>query len=846
MTATEHPDPMRPDHRARGRLRVYLGAAPGVGKTYAMLDEGRRRRDRGVDVVVGLVETHGRVHTAALVDGLEVVPRAQVRYRGAQLTEMDVAAVLARAPQVALVDELAHTNVPGVRHARRWQDVEELLDAGIDVVTTVNIQHLESLNDVVEAVTGVRQQETVPDRVVRRADQIELVDMSPEALRRRLAHGNVYRAEKVDAALGNYFRVGNLTALRELALLWTADRVEDALETYRHQHGIHDTWPTRERIVVAVTGGPESETLIRRAARIAQRTSGSEVLALHVLRGDGLTAASPEALTGHRGLVESLGGTWHAVLGDDVADAVLDFARGVNASQIVLGATRRTRLAGLVSPGIGPRVVDGSQDIDVLIVTHEHAGTGRRAPVRRSALTRRRVVAGWVLAVLGPALLTIAVRAGDGSDALSVVLMLVLALTVAVALVGGLVPALVAAVTGGLLSNYLFAPPVYTWTIAEPHNALAIVVLVAVAVAVSAVVDLAARRTLEAARNRAEAGALTTIAGTVLRGGDDAVPAMLEQLRESLQANAVTLDVREDHAWRAIFAARHPGGAEATGSGHTVHVTEDVRLDVRGPAPTSQGYRLAAVVGQHAQAALERDRLRTEAGAARQERERGAMRTALLAAVSHDLRTPLASIKAGVTALRTSGEHIPAADQRQLLADVDHEADRLQLLIDNLLDMSRLDIGAVTPRREPVALDELIPRAVDAVPHGAVTLDVPETLPLVHADAGLLERALANIVENAVRYSPEGAPPTVRAQQLGSDLVILVVDQGPGVPDDRKAQMFAAFQRLGDAPQGHGVGLGLAVARGFVTANGGTLEAQDTPGGGLTMVITVPLGGGTR
>ncbi|MFC0705063.1 MULTISPECIES: sensor histidine kinase KdpD [Cellulomonas] len=853
MTTTEHP---KAEHASpvpavaagtqpcgRGRLRVYLGAAPGVGKTYAMLDEGRRRLDRGVDVVIGLVETHGRVHTAELVDALEVVPRRQVQHRGADFTEMDIDSVLARAPQVALVDELAHTNIPGSRNTKRWQDVEELLAAGIDVVTTVNIQHLESLNDVVQAITGVRQQETVPDQVVRRAEQIELVDMSPEALRRRLAHGNVYQAEKVDAALSNYFRVGNLTALRELALLWTADRVEDALETYRHEHGIHDTWPTRERIVVAVTGGPESETLIRRAARIAQRTSGSEVLALHVLRGDGLTGASPQALTGHRGLVESLGGTWHVVLGEDVADAVLAFARGVNASQIVLGATRRTRLAAVLSPGIAPRVVNGSGDIDVLIVTHERAGHGRRAPARRSALTRRRVISGWVLAILGPVLLAMSVLSTNAADALSVVLMLFLALTVAVALVGGLIPALVAAVTGGLLSNYLFAPPVHTWTIAEPHNALAIVVLVAVAVAVSAVVDLAARRTVEAARNRAEAGALTTIAGTVLRGGDDAIPAMLEQLRESLQLNAVTLLVRENNTWLDRVHAYPIAADESnpTAPGHTVNVTDDVRLNLHGPAPTSQGYRLAVVVGQHAQAALERDRLRTEAGAAREERERGAMRTALLAAVSHDLRTPLASIKAGVTALQTSGEHIPVPDQRQLLADIDHEADRLQLLIDNLLDMSRLDIGAVTPRREPVTMDELIPRAVDAVPHGAVILAVPETLPLVHADAGLLERALANIVENAVRYSPQGAPPTIRAEHLGSELVIRVVDRGPGVPDDRKAQMFAAFQRLGDTPQGHGVGLGLAVARGFVTANGGTLEAQDTPGGGLTMVITLPL-----
>lgn len=851
---TAQPGPPRPGDRRRGRLRVYLGAAPGVGKTYAMLDEGRRRRERGVDLVVGLVETHGRAHTAALLDGLEVVPRRTVRHRGTDHTELDVDAVLARRPDVALVDELAHTNAPGSARAKRWQDVEELLRAGIDVVTTVNVQHLESLNDVVESITGVRQQETVPDEVVRRADQIELVDMSPEALRRRLAHGNVYQADTVDAALASWFRVGNLTALRELALLWTADRVEDALETYRHQHGIRDSWPARERIVVAVTGGPESETLVRRAARIAQRTSGTEVLALHVLRGDGLAGVAPEALVGLRTLVESLGGSWHAVLGDDAAEAVLDFARGVNATQVVLGATRRRGLAALLSPGIGSRVVNGSGDIDVLIVTHEHASHGRRTAPRRGALTRRRLVGGWVLAALGPPLLALGVRAVEGTGALSLALMLFLALTVGVALVGGLAPALATAVVGGLLSNYLFAPPVGTWTVAEPQHALAIVVLVAVAVAVSAVVDLAARRTLEAARSRAEAGALTTIAGTVLRGGDDAVPVMLAQLRESLHLRGVTLLLRDGDGWRAAASAGETGGAgdvpddvpgdvpgDVPHDVPTVRVSDDLALALVGPAPSPQGYRLAGAVGQHVQAALERDRLGAEARQTRRERERGAMRTALLAAVSHDLRTPLASIKAGVTALRTSGAMIPQDEQAELLADVDHEADRLQLLIDNLLDMSRLDIGAVAPRRERVALDELVPRAVDAVPDGGVVIDVPETLPLVDADAGLLERALANVVENAVRYSPPGSPPTVRAQCVGPDVVVRVVDRGPGVPDDEKTRMFGAFQRLGDAPQGHGVGLGLAVARGFVEANGGTLEAEDTPGGGLTMVLTLPL-----
>lgn len=822
----------------RGRLRVYLGAAPGVGKTYAMLDEGRRRRDRGVDVVVGLVETHDRPQTAALLEGLEQVPRQTLEYRGVTFTEMDLDAVLARRPTVALVDELAHTNVPGSRNAKRWQDVEELLAAGIDVVTTVNIQHLESLNDVVTAITGVQQQETLPDEVVRRADQIELVDMSPEALRRRLAHGNVYRAEKVDAALANYFRVGNLTALRELALLWTADRVEDALEEYRREHGIEATWPTRERIVAAVTGGPESGTLIRRAARIAQRGSGGELLALHVLRSDGLAGLPPDSLVRLRTQVESLGGSWHTVVADDVADAVLDFSRGVNASQILLGATRRSRMAAVLAPSVANEVIRGSGEMDVLVVTHEHAGRGRLRPPPRGVLGRRRLLLGWLLALVGPPLLAVGLRTAGGTDALPTVLMLFLALTVAVAIVGGLVPALVAALVGGLLSNYLFTPPVQTWTIAEPQNALAIVVLLAVAVAVSVVVDLAARRTAEAARARTEADTLTSIAGSVLRGGD-AVPSMLEQVRETLQLAAVALEARDDESktWRVVQVA---GTLPPSGDDHVVAISGDLRMRLWGRPLSGEELRLAAAVGQQADAVLERDRLRAEAHASRAERERGATRTALLAAVSHDLRTPLAAIKAGISALRTA-PGVSRHDRDALLADVSHQADRLQLLIDNLLDLSRLDAGAVTPRLERVALDEVVPRAVDAVPASAVDIDVPETLPLVTTDAGLLERALANVIENAVRYSPEGTGVRVSAQRVQDAVVVRVVDHGPGVPDDRKAQMFTAFQRLGDAPKGHGLGLGLAVARGFVEANGGRIEAEDTPGGGLTMVITLPL-----
>ncbi|MBZ2195359.1 sensor histidine kinase [Occultella gossypii] len=837
MTDRDEPDAAG----QRGRLRVYLGASAGVGKTYAMLDEGRRRLGRGVDVVVGLVETHGRAHTAALLDGLEVVPRRELGHRGAEFTEMDLDAVLARAPQVALVDELAHTNVPGSRNAKRCGDIEELLAAGIDVVTTVNIQHLESLNDVVASITGVRQQETIPDEIVRRADQIELVDMSPESLRRRLAHGNVYPAEKIDAAMSNYFRLGNLTALRELALLWTADRVDEALEAYRKDHDIAEPWAARERLVVAVTGGTETETLVRRAARIAQRGSRGEFLAIHVLRSDGLTGVAPGSLGRHRTLVESLGGSWHTVLSDDVPGAVLDFARSVNANQILLGVTRRGRVAGAVAPGVAARVVEGSGEIDVLVVTHERARTGSRRRPPRGLLTRRRTLLAWTMALAGPPLLSWIGTSMGELDSFPTVLMLFLTLTVGVALVGGLRPALLSAVLGGLLSNFLFAPPVRTWTIDEPQHALAIGILLAVAVSVSAVVDLAARRTLEAGRARAEADALTSVAGAVVRARD-AVPAVLEQLRETLGARGVAL-VRTGAGstrWQILErSSGEPPGAPDQASA-TVQIDDGLTLGLSGRTLSAGQVRFVGAVGQYLSSLLEREELRSQARAARAESERGAIRTALLAAVSHDLRTPLTSIKAGITALRSSPQITPQ-DRRILLADVEDETDRLQSLIDNLLDMSRIDAGVVTAHLDPVALDEVVPLAARAVPTSAVEIDVPEDLPLLRADAGLLERALANLIENAVRHTAPGTRVRVVAEHAGPSLMIRVVDRGPGVPDEKKDQMFAAFQRLGDVPRGQGLGLGLAVARGFIEANGGTLEAEDTPGGGLTMIATLPL-----
>ncbi|MEU0398413.1 sensor histidine kinase KdpD [Streptomyces sp. NPDC006208] len=828
---------------ARGKLRIYLGAAPGVGKTYAMLSEAHRRVERGTDCVVAFVEHHNRPRTEVMLHGLEQIPRQELEYRDTAFTEMDVDAVLRRAPAVALVDELPHTNVPGSRNAKRWQDVEELLAAGIDVITTVNIQHLESLGDVVESITGVRQRETVPDEVVRRADQIELVDMSPQALRRRMAHGNIYKADKVDAALSNYFRPGNLTALRELALLWTADRVDEYLQQYRGEHNIRSTWQARERIVVGLTGGPEGRTLIRRATRLAEKGAGGEVLAVYISRSDGLSSASPKELAVQRTLIEDLGGTFHHVVGEDIPQALLEFARGVNATQIVLGASRRKSWQYIFGPGVSATVaVRSGPDLDVHIVTHEEVARGRGLPVARGArLGRSRTIWGWLTAVAGPALLTLLLTNVQADLGLANDMLLFLTLTVAAALLGGLFPALASAAFGSLLLNYYFTPPLHRLTIADPKNIVAIVIFVSVAVSVASVVDLAARRTQQAARLRAESEILSFLAGSVLRG-ETSLEALLERVRETFAMESVALLERESDVDPWSCAGSVGGGvppARPDDADVDMPVGDRMALALTGRVLPAEDRRVLGAFAAQAAVVLDRQRLVGQAEQARQLAEGNRIRTALLAAVSHDLRTPLAAIKASVTSLRSDDVEWSDEDEDELLASIEEGTDRLDHLVGNLLDMSRLQTGTVAPLIREIDLDEVVPMALGGVPEDSVLLDVPEDLPMVAVDPGLLERAVANIVENAVKYSPDGEPVLVSADAIGDRVEVRVVDRGPGVPDEAKERIFAPFQRHGDAPRGAGVGLGLAVARGFTEAMGGTLTAEDTPGGGLTMMLTV-------
>lgn len=819
----------------RGRLRIYLGAAPGVGKSYGMLDEGRRRAGRGTDVAVALVETHGRGPVESLLSGLHRIE--PLTLGDPRRSAVDVDAVLRRRPDVVLVDDLAATNPAGARHRKRWQDVVEILDGGVDVITTVNIEALESLSDVVASITGSPPADTVPDSVVRGADQIELVDMAPEALRRRVAHGNVYPPEQVDAAVSHYFRVGNLAALRELALLWLADRVEEGLERYRDDHGINALWSTRERLLVALTGGPESEVLLRRGARIASRGAGVELHAVHVAPTAG--GADAEDLARLRVLTEELGGTHHTVVADDPAQAVLDLARGLDATQVVVGASRRPRWRVLLGPGVSERITAGSEDIDVLVVPHPYVRRGTD-PRRSTALGRRRVLVGWLVALAGPVALSLALVPTRELSTLSLQAMSFLALTVGCALIGGLWPAVASAVLGSLLLNWHFTPPTATLAIAEPFDIAALLTFLLVAVAVASVVDVAARRSAQARLARREADTLSLLHRALLRSDHD-VTALLGLLRDTFGVDAASLLRDTATGWERVGAVGEEPPARPEGAATTATVAPDLVLALSPPPLQAHDRRVLAAFATHVAVILERQALAQRADSAQVLEEGNRVRTALLAAVSHDLRTPLAGIKAAVSSLRSPDVSWQPEEQAELLASIEDSTDRLHRIVANLLDLSRLQADAVRPTIGELGLEDVVSRTVADLPHGErVTLRLAPELPPVRSDAGLLDRVVANLVENALRHSPPDRPVTVATSTVGDRVELRVVDRGPGVTDRDKEQMFVAFQRLGDSRAGDGLGLGLAVARGLSQALGGALTAEDTPGGGLTMVLDLP------
>jgi two-component system sensor histidine kinase KdpD len=847
--ALDSPGPVRREPPAtRGRLRIYLGAAAGVGKTYAMLNEAWRRRGRGADVVVGYVETHGRSNTAAQLHDLEVLPRKISRADEHTFEEMDVNALLARHPQVALVDEFAHTNAPGSGNPKRWLDIEELLDAGIEVISTLNIQHLESLNDVVKTITGAAQRETVPDAVVRRADQIELVDMTPEALRRRMAHGNIYPADKVDVALGSYFRIGNLGALRELALLWVADRADERLQGYRVLQGVTEPWETKERVVVAVTGAPEGDHLLRRGARMAARSKG-ELIVVSVRRDDGLTRSKGPLLDQYRGLAEALGGRFVEIAGSDVADTLVSYARTQNATQLVLGASRRSRWAELLEGSVINEVIRKSGPIDVHIISTSEELVGR--PTRRrhpSQVSRRRQLIAWLSALGAIPLLALALVPLRGSHlGLSEALLVLLLGVLVVAMTGGLRPALASAVTAFAVADWFYVTPYHSLRINHTGDLVIFIVFIVAATLVSVLTNRLTRRSAEIVRARTEAEVLARLAGTSVLPGSEALPELLDQLQAAFALDAVSIlvpDGSQGRTWHLeACVGRVPPLCPEDGE-LTAELSGGSLLVVRGGALSAEDRSLLQTFAVQLRLAQERIRLQVQAASAAVLAEGNRLRTAILAAVSHDLRTPLASIKAAATSILSPEVQWSEEAVNTFCETIDQEADRLNRLVGNMLDMSRLQTGSLRLRVEPVSLTEITSAALAGLSRDTsnVSVDLHGTGPYARADAALLERTVANLLDNSLNWSPEHDVVRVFAAREGNRVRLYVSDRGPGIPPARRAEVFRPFQRLDDGATSHtnGVGLGLAVARSFVEAMGGFLDVEDTPGGGATLIIDLP------
>jgi len=810
-------------------LRIFLGAAPGVGKTYAMLEEGHRLSREGRDVVVGPIETQARAEVSALTEGLEAIVPADLG--------MWSDSVLARRPDVVLIDDLARSELD--TGARRWDHVEKILDHGVDVVSTLNIQNLESMNDVVFDITGIRETETIPDHLVRQAAEIEVVDLGEERIRERLAAGKIYPAEQIDTTLANFFRSGNLSALRELTLSWAADRVDETLADYRVLHGIDDPWETKERIVLGLSGSPGFDVVIRRAARHAVR-SRADLIGVFVRPTRRPESVDGSELAAQRQLLEDVGGDYHELVGDDVAGALLAFARAENATRIVLGAPERPRLRNLIRHSPVDDLIRTSGGVETHVISYESSRL-RPKPneTTPSAITRRRRLLAWISSAAFLPLVTVALLNVDESIALENVLLLYLLVAVGVGVLGGAVPAITTAVAGFLLANWYFTPPFRTWKIADAGHLFALFAFLVVASAVGLLVGNATKRSAEARKARAHAEALAATTTPIRPTPDHHTTGLTTRIRDVFAMSAAAVLRRTGDGWETIANVGISELSDPEDADEVIPLTDDSVLALSGGNLTGDDRRvLRAFAAQMAQA-LERERLETETAALAALTETDRLRTALLNAVSHDLRTPLATIKASVTSLLETEVAWSEDQTRAFLEAILAETEHLNRVVGRLLDASRIQVGAVHVFFASVGLEEIVVSALAGLktPAHRISFEIPERLTPVQTDPALLERVVANLIENALTWSPDDALVRVAAGEVAGRVELRIIDRGPGIHDEDPDVIYQPFQRLGDSPAGSGVGLGLAVARGFLDAMDNQLTMEKTPGGGTTMVI---------
>jgi len=875
----------REESRA-GKLKIFVGAAPGVGKTYEMLQQARARKRDGYDVVIGVVETHGRKETEALLEGLEVLPRRRLEYRGQWLDEMDLDAVLARRPQIALVDELAHTNAPGSRHPKRYLDVEELLANGINVYTTVNIQHIESLNDVVAQITHVRVRETLPDSVFDRADAIELVDLTPDDLIERLKEGKVYVPPQAERALAHYFSPGNLTALRELALRRTAERVDEQLFTHMQEHAIPGPWAAGERILVCISEDPRCAGLVRYAKRLADRLHGPwTALYVESRRSLQLTEEQRDRIADTLRLAEALGGEAVTIpsAGRDIADDVIRYAHANNVTQIVTGKSARSRWFEILHGSVVHDLVRRSGNISVHVIAgDEIAGESIPKKTVRTATDGERVdLRPYLFALLTVAAALIVSEGVWAWIGIENVDLVFLTAIVSVAVRFGLWPSLFATIVSSLCYNFFFMPPIYTFTITDPANVTAFVFFTIVAVIVSNVAARA-RTQAVAAISRARSTELLYAFSRKLAGAgtlDDVLWASAYQTALMLNVRVVlllpetgsiavkagyppedTLDAADmaaaKWAWENDRAAGRgsetlPGAKRLflpmrTGRGAIGIVGID--SDKPGPLLTPDQRRLLDALMDQAALAIERVRLVEDLQRAMRTAETDRLRSALLTSISHDLKTPLAAILGSAETLRNLSSSLSDGEKADLLATIVDESERLNRFIANLLDMTKLESGAVISKTAPHDIGEIVGsalrRASKILARHKVELELAADLPMLELDAVLFEQVLFNILDNAAKYSPPDT--TIRIQSWRDDgsVCLQVLDEGAGIPSNELERIFDKFHRVQKGDQVRaGTGLGLAISRGFVEAMHGTITAAnrtDRTGAGFTIRLPVP------
>ncbi|NTU77929.1 MAG: sensor histidine kinase KdpD [Chloroflexales bacterium] len=882
--------------QARGRLTVFFGASPGVGKTYAMLEAAHDRRAEGVDVVAGVVETHGRAETQALLAGLVCLPLQEVPYRGVALREFDLDAALARRPALILMDELAHTNAPGTRHPKRWQDVHELLAAGIDVYTTVNVQHLESLNDVVAQITGVVVRETVPDSVVEQADEVKLIDLPPDDLLQRLREGKVYLPQHAERAVHSFFRKGNLIALRELALRRTADRVDAQMEAYRRDKAIREPWPTALRLLVGISSGPSAERLVRAARRMAAGLHAEWIVAYVETPGE---LRRPEAERARviqtLRLAEQLGAETVTLSAANAAAELLAYARTRNISKIVIGKPERPRWKDLLFGSVADDLLRTSGVIDISVLSGDAGGTD---PPLREQL---RPTSPWQTYTAAPTLVALCTLIALAIDNFGIgeanVIMVYLLGVLGVALAGGRGPSALAAVLSVLSFNFFFVHPRLTFAVTDVRYLITFSVMLVVALVVSNL-TIRFRQQAEAARQRerrtaalyalsrefASTRGMANLLQVAVRHihavFDSQVVILLPRADCSLQpwgdcsGWASTLSVRQlfglsaaeqgvaqwvfDHAEQAGLGTNTLPSAEGfylplTGSRASVGVL-GVRPANRQRLLSPEQVHLLETFASQTALAIERANLAEEAARATVAVEAERLRAALLSSVSHDLRTPLAIITGALTSLIQGGAELDAATRDDLAQTAADEAHRLNRLLSNLLEMTRLEAGAVQVRKEWQPLEEVVGVAVARVADGEerpgllpgerpLMIDLPSDLPLIPLDGILIEQVLVNLLENAVKYTPEGTPITLRAQRAGAAVEVAVADQGSGLAPGDERRVFDKFYRGGTDRSRGNVGLGLAICQGMVEAHGGRIWAENRPEGGAVFRFTLPIEG---